>query len=210
MIGDLVRHALDAADLIEHLLRNGHARCRRRCSRRRHRSAARARSKPLSPTVEAAATRRRPSASLQALGCCVAFSMSLTVIEADAAVVLVDDQQLLDAVLMQQALGLVLADALAHRDELLASSARRPAGADRRRSARRDWSECRRGAPACPPAPRSTTGMPEMPCAAISASASASVSSGKMVIGSTTMPLSKRLTLRTSSACSVGRRDCGG
>ena len=76
---------------------------------------------------------------------------------------------------------------------------------DRRRSARRDWSGCRR---ACPPPslPRSTTGMPEMPCRAISASASASVSSGKMVIGSTTMPLSKRLTWRTSSACSVGRQ----
>ena len=38
----------------------------------------------------------------------------------------------------------------------------------------------------------------------ISASASASVASGKMVIGSTTMPLSKRLTLRTSSACCSG------
>ena len=38
------------------------------------------------------------------------------------------------------------------------------------------------------------------------ASASASVASGKMVIGSTTMPLSKRLTLRTSSAWSAGSR----
>ena len=37
--------------------------------------------------------------------------------QADAAVLVVDHQQLLDAVLMQQALGLVLADALAHRDE---------------------------------------------------------------------------------------------
>ena len=40
----------------------------------------------------------------------------------------------------------------------------------------------------------------------ISASASASVASGKMVMGSTTMPLSKRLTLRTSSAWSSGER----
>ena len=40
----------------------------------------------------------------------------------------------------------------------------------------------------------------------ISASASASVASGKMVIGSTTMPLSNRFTLRTSSAWSSGDR----
>ena len=40
----------------------------------------------------------------------------------------------------------------------------------------------------------------------MTASASASVASGKMVIGSTTMPLSKRLTLRTSSAWSAGSR----
>ena len=51
-----------------------------------------------------------------------------------------------------------------------------------------------------PSAPRSTTGMPEIEARRISASASASVASGKMVIGSTTMPLSNRLTLRTSSA----------
>ena len=46
--------------------------------------------------------------------------------------------------------------------------------------------------------------MPEIEARRISASASASVASGKMVIGSTTMPLSKRLTLRTSSAWSAG------
>ena len=51
-----------------------------------------------------------------------------------------------------------------------------------------------------PSGPRSTTGMPEIEARLISASASASVASGKMVIGSTTMPLSNRLTLRTSSA----------
>ena len=39
--------------------------------------------------------------------------------QADAAIVLIDHQQLLDAVLVQEPLGLVLADALAHRDELL-------------------------------------------------------------------------------------------
>ncbi len=46
----------------------------------------------------------------------------------------------------------------------------------------------------------STTGMPEIEARFMRASASASVASGKMVIGSTTMPLSNRLTLRTSSA----------
>ena len=77
-----------------------------------------ARSKPLSPTVVAAATRRRPSASLAALGWAVAFSMSLTVIEADAAAGLVDHHQLLDPVLVQQAARLLLADALADGDHL--------------------------------------------------------------------------------------------
>ncbi len=48
--------------------------------------------------------------------------------------------------------------------------------------------------------------MPEIEARFITASASASVASGKMVIGSTTMPLSKRLTLRTSSAWSAGSR----
>ena len=51
-----------------------------------------------------------------------------------------------------------------------------------------------------PSAPRSTTGMPEIEARRIRASASASVASGKMVIGSMTIPLSNRLTLRTSSA----------
>ena len=37
----------------------------------------------------------------------------------DAAILVVDDEQLLDAMLVQQPLRLVLADALAHRDEIL-------------------------------------------------------------------------------------------
>ena len=60
--------------------------------------------------------------------------------QADAAILVVDHQQLLDAVLVQQALGLVLADALAHRDEVFV---RHQLGdrlvADRWRSARRGW-----------------------------------------------------------------------
>ena len=81
--------------------------------------------------------------------------------EADAAELVVDDEQLFDAMRVQQALGLVHADVLAHGDELvLASSAATRAGAGRWRSARRDWSECRR---ACRSS-GSTTGMPEMRC----------------------------------------------
>ena len=39
--------------------------------------------------------------------------------QADAAILIVDHQQLLDAMLVQHPLRLVLADALAHRDEIL-------------------------------------------------------------------------------------------
>ena len=48
----------------------------------------------------------------------------------------------------------------------------------------------------------STTGTPEMRWRSISASASASVASGAMVTGLTTMPLSYCFTRRTCSACS--------
>ena len=136
--------------------------------------------------------------------------MSLTVIRPTQRPGLVDHDQLLDPVLVQQAARLVLADALADRDHLaghqlghrlarivgeahvaVGEDADEPAPACRRRRARPP--ECRRST-----------------ARRISASASASVASGKMVIGSTTMPLSKRLTLRTSSAWSLGRRGCGG
>ncbi len=55
--------------------------------------------------------------------------------------------------------------------------------------------------PLCPCGPRSTTGMPEMPLFFISASASASVSSGWMVIGLAIIPDSNFLTRRTWAAC---------
>jgi hypothetical protein len=45
-----------------------------------------------------------------------------------------------------------------------------------------------------------------MPCRFIKVSASASVASGEMVIGFTTIPLSYRFTCRTCSACSSGVR----
>jgi hypothetical protein len=64
---------------------------------------------PSSPTLVAAATRRRPCASLAAFGLSCDFSMSLTVMR-PTQLPFVDDQQLFDAVLVQQALGLVLVD----------------------------------------------------------------------------------------------------
>ena len=54
--------------------------------------------------------------------------------------------------------------------------------------------------PASRPLPRSTTGMPEIWWCCIRSSASASVWSGWMVTGFTTMPDSNFLTLRTSTA----------
>ena len=103
-----------------------------------------ARSKPSSPTLVAAATRRRPCASLAACGLSCDFSMSLTVIRPTQLPCVIDDQQLFDAVLVQQALGFVLVDILLDRDQVLPGHQlvdllRR----DRRRSARRGWSGCR-------------------------------------------------------------------
>ena len=54
--------------------------------------------------------------------------------------------------------------------------------------------------------PPSTTGMPEMRFSCISASASASVASGWMVTGFTTMPDSNFFTWRTCAACASGSR----
>ncbi len=60
--------------------------------------------------------------------------------------------------------------------------------------------------PFLPLAGRSTTGMPEILWVLMSASASASVASGWMVTGSTTMPDSNFFTRRTCSACSSGSK----
>jgi hypothetical protein len=59
-----------------------------------------------------------PCASLQAKGCATAFLHVLDGDQADAAILIVDDQQLFDAMLVQHPLRLVLADAFAHRDEV--------------------------------------------------------------------------------------------
>ena len=61
------------------------------------------RRRPSSPTPVAAATRSRPSASFTAFGLACALSMSLTVIRPTQRPLLVHHQQLLDAVLVQQA-----------------------------------------------------------------------------------------------------------
>ena len=128
--------------------------------------------------------------------------------QADAVAVAIDDQQLLDAVLVQQALGLVLVDALLDRDEVLAGhqlvDLLRRVGGEAHVAVGQDADQ---PAGLWPPAPPfSTTGMPEMPCVRISASASASVASGPIVTGLTTMPDSNFLTWRTCSACSAGER----
>ena len=60
--------------------------------------------------------------------------------QADAAIVGVDDQKLLDAMLMQQPLGLVLVDAFAHRDQpVLGHQLGDSFAACRWQSARRGW-----------------------------------------------------------------------
>src|SRR5688572_11730766 len=52
--------------------------------------------------------------------------------------------------------------------------------------------------------PGATTGSPEMRCCWVSFSTSRTVMSSEIVIGSLTMPLSKRLTFVTSAACARG------
>ena len=82
--------------------------------------------------------------------------------QADAAVLVVDHQQLLDAVLVQQPLGLVLADALAHGDQLLLGHQlgdRLPRIGGEAHVAVGEDADQLAGPPLPPP---STTGMPEM------------------------------------------------
>ena len=66
-----------------------------------------ARSKASGPVPTAAATRRRPWASLVASGKSIFFWMSLTVMRPESTAVGVDDGQLLDAVLAEDGLGLL-------------------------------------------------------------------------------------------------------
>ena len=94
--------------------------------------------------------------------------------QTDAAILVVDDQQLLDAMLVQHPLGLVLADALAHRDEILVrhqfGNLLPRIGGKAHVAVGENADQLARHALGCR---RSTTGMPEMPWSFISASASA-------------------------------------
>ena len=170
------------------------------------------RSKPSSPTLVAAATRRRPCSSLQASGILLRLLDVLDRDEADAAVVVVHHHQLLDAVLVQQALGLLAADALLHRDQLvLGHQVGDRAGAGWRQSARRGWSGCR---PACRRGRRCGRARPRgcrRSCGrAISSSASASGAVGWMVTGLTTMPRLEFLHLRHLRRPAAPGRGCDG
>ena len=164
-----------------------------------------ARAKPLSPTVVAAATRRRPSASLAAFGWAVAFSMSLTVIR--------PTQRPASSTTTSFSIrcwcrSRRASSRLTPSPTVITLRVMSSATGSRGSSAKRTSRLVRMptSLPGLPSGPGSTTGMPEIEARFITASASASVASGKMVIGSTTMPLSKRLTLRTSSAWSAGSR----
>ena len=110
----------------------------------------------------------------------------------------VDDQQLLDAVLVQQLLRGLDAGALAGRDELrlviIALT-----GWSRLRSKR--MSRLVRMPTGRPSA--ATTGRPEISWRRISSTAAASFCSGAMVTGLMTTPVSAFLTLVTSRACSA-------
>ena len=98
----------------------------------------------------------------------------------DAAILVVDDEQLLDAMRMQHPLRLVLADALAHRDEEVLmpsiSSETFCLGLVANRTSR--LVRMPTSFPGTFLAAPVTTGMPEMPWSFISASASDSVASG--------------------------------
>ncbi len=66
----------------------------------------------------AAATRSRPRSSLQAFGLVTAFFDVLHGDEPDAAIAVIDDEQFFDAVGVEEPLGFLLTDALAHRDQV--------------------------------------------------------------------------------------------
>ena len=155
------------------------------------------RSNPESPTVVAAATRSRPSASLVANGAATDFSMSLTVIRPTQWLPLVDHQQFLDPPLMEDAPGLGLGGADRHGREIVAGHQL----ADLLLGIFGE-ADVAVGQDAGSLPDFSTIGMPLMRWALISSSAWASVWSGVMVIGLTTIPLSNRLTWRTAVACS--------
>ena len=77
------------------------------------------RAKPLSPTVVAAATRRRPCSSLQAFGLATAFSMSFTVIRPTQRYSSSTTSSFSMRCWCSSRLASSCVDALAHRDQLV-------------------------------------------------------------------------------------------
>ena len=125
------------------------------------------------PVPTAAPTRNAPRSSLQARGNSVAFWKSLTVIMPFRAEVVVDDQHLLDAVLVQQRQHFFLRRILAHRDEPLPRRHDVETGAS-------SGLEAQVAVVTMPTAlPSRTTGTPEMFLARVSSSTSRIVVSGR-------------------------------
>ena len=127
--------------------------------------------------------------------------------QADAAILIVDHQQLLDAMLVQHPLGLVLADALAHRDEVfvrhqlgdllprIGGKAHVAVGEDADELARR--CRCRRRSPRECRRCRAPSSAPAHPTAS---------RREPMVSGLTTMPDSNFFTCRTWAAWPSGSK----
>ena len=166
-----------------------------------------ARRSRLSPTVVAAATRSRPCSSLQAFGLVTAFSMSFTVIR--------PTQRYCASTTRSFSMRCWCSSRLASSWptpsrtvtslSLVISSATVWRGSAAKRTSRLvRMPTSLPGTCLWPLPPPSTTGMPEMLFSFISASASASVASGWMVSGFTTMPDSNFLTWRTCAACWCG------
>jgi len=114
-----VGQPLDAVDGFQHARGGGHARCRT------HDQVHAGIDQPLGALIAALSrpwSRPRPAAgpatSLQASGWATAFSMSFTVIRADARDIARRRPEASRCGAVQHPLGLVLADALAHRDEV--------------------------------------------------------------------------------------------
>ena len=160
-------------------------------------SSASVRSKPLSPTVVAAATRRRPAASLVALGKVTAFSMSLTVIRPmqRKASSTTSSFSIRRWWSRRRASSWPTPSFTVARFSCVISSRTGWAGLSAKRTSRLVTMPT-----SLPPA--STTGMPLIRLAAMIAWASPRVALGPIVIGLTTIPLSKRLTARTAAHCS--------
>ena len=134
-----VRHLLDAGDRIENALRMA----MRGIDDEQVDAGFDQPLGPLEAIVADADGGRGTQAALRILGGIRVELRLLDVLDgdqADAAAVAIDDQQLFDAVRVQQALGFLLIDVFLDRDRgFPGSSVRRSSGPGRRRSGRRGW-----------------------------------------------------------------------